>query len=133
MRWYELAHDFTLVTWQNLLTSNSKYLLGNFYSGKFVIFALILLSDNLQCLYQLAVAKCEYFNAGGSVKDRIALRMVEEAERKGILKPGCTLIEPTSGNTGTEETPILICIHKGIGYAYCLNNRRRFCYPFKRR
>ncbi|XP_043229370.1 cystathionine beta-synthase-like protein [Amphibalanus amphitrite] len=44
--------------------------------------------------------KCEYFNAGGSVKDRIALRMVEEAEKDGRLKPGGTLIEPTSGNTG---------------------------------
>ncbi len=46
------------------------------------------------------VAKCEFFNAGGSVKDRIALRMVEDAERDGILKPGDTIIEPTSGNTG---------------------------------
>ena len=46
------------------------------------------------------VAKCEYFNAGGSVKDRISLRMVEDAERAGIIKPGDTLIEPTSGNTG---------------------------------
>uniref|UniRef100_A0A914W537 Cystathionine beta-synthase n=1 Tax=Plectus sambesii TaxID=2011161 RepID=A0A914W537_9BILA len=45
-------------------------------------------------------AKCEYFNAGGSVKDRIGLRMVEEAERDGSLKPGMTIIEPTSGNTG---------------------------------
>ena len=45
-------------------------------------------------------AKCEYFNAGGSIKDRIALRMVELAEQDGILKPGMTLIEPTSGNTG---------------------------------
>ncbi|KAJ3368636.1 hypothetical protein GGF31_006195 [Allomyces arbusculus] len=44
--------------------------------------------------------KCEYFNAGGSVKDRIAKRMVEEAEKAGILKPGYTIIEPTSGNTG---------------------------------
>uniref|UniRef100_A0A673J8V0 Cystathionine beta-synthase n=1 Tax=Sinocyclocheilus rhinocerous TaxID=307959 RepID=A0A673J8V0_9TELE len=46
------------------------------------------------------LAKCEFFNAGGSVKDRISLRMVEDAEREGILKPGDTIIEPTSGNTG---------------------------------
>lgn len=46
------------------------------------------------------VAKCEFFNAGGSVKDRISLRMVEDAERAGLLKPGDTIIEPTSGNTG---------------------------------
>ncbi|TKS66995.1 Cystathionine beta-synthase [Collichthys lucidus] len=46
------------------------------------------------------LAKCEFFNAGGSVKDRIGLRMVEDAERAGILKPGDTIIEPTSGNTG---------------------------------
>ncbi|XP_063301678.1 cystathionine beta-synthase isoform X1 [Pelobates fuscus] len=46
------------------------------------------------------LAKCEFFNAGGSVKDRISLRMVQDAERDGILKPGDTIIEPTSGNTG---------------------------------
>ena len=46
------------------------------------------------------IAKVEFFNPGGSVKDRIALAMIEDAEQKGILKPGVTIIEPTSGNTG---------------------------------
>lgn len=52
---------------------------------------------HLQCEL---LAKCEFFNAGGSIKDRIAKRMVEDAERSGRIKPGDTLIEPTSGNTG---------------------------------
>ena len=46
------------------------------------------------------LAKLEYLNPAGSVKDRVALAMVEDAEKKGILKPGATIIEPTSGNTG---------------------------------
>ncbi|KAF9575738.1 hypothetical protein EC968_001929 [Mortierella alpina] len=54
-------------------------------------------AEGLQCEL---LAKCEFFNAGGSIKDRIARRMVEEAERDGRLKPGYTIIEPTSGNTG---------------------------------
>ncbi|XP_059087787.1 cystathionine beta-synthase-like isoform X1 [Tigriopus californicus] len=54
-------------------------------------------SEGIKCEL---LAKCEFFNAGGSVKDRIGLRMVEDAEKAGVIKPGYTIIEPTSGNTG---------------------------------
>lgn len=57
------------------------------------------------------LAKVEFFNPGGSVKDRIAVRMIEAAERRGDLKPGATLIEPTSGNTGVGLA--LVCAVKG--------------------
>lgn len=57
------------------------------------------------------LAKCEYLNPGGSVKDRIAISMVEDAERKGLLKPGFTVVEPTSGNTGIAVA--MACAVKG--------------------
>src|ERR1700752_5154803 len=61
---------------------------------------LVKLSAVTAGLAPLVLAKVEYFNPGGSVKDRIALRMVEAAEKSGALRPGGTIVEPTSGNTG---------------------------------
>ncbi len=65
--------------------------------GKTPLVKLNRVGSHLPCnLY----AKCEFFNPGGSIKDRIAINMVEQAEKEGRIKPGDTLIEPTSGNTG---------------------------------
>lgn len=61
---------------------------------------LVKLSSVTRGLAPLVLAKVEYFNPGGSVKDRIALRMIEAAEESGELRPGGTIVEPTSGNTG---------------------------------
>ena len=57
------------------------------------------------------IAKIEFFNPGGSAKDRVGLNMIEDAERRGILKPGGTIIEPTSGNTGVGLS--LVGAYKG--------------------
>lgn len=62
---------------------------------------LIKLNKVSQGLKPTILAKVEVFNPGGSIKDRPALKMIEEAEKSGLLKPGGTIIEPTSGNTGT--------------------------------
>ncbi|MEV3990268.1 cystathionine beta-synthase [Streptomyces sp. NPDC049837] len=61
---------------------------------------LVRLNSVTEGLKATVLAKVEYFNPGGSVKDRIALRMIEAAEESGALKPGGTIVEPTSGNTG---------------------------------
>lgn len=61
---------------------------------------LVEVSDKLNKGGAKVLVKVEFFNPGGSVKDRIALAMIEDAEKKGVLKPGGTIIEPTSGNTG---------------------------------
>jgi len=57
------------------------------------------------------LAKLEYYNPSGSVKDRIALAMIEDAENRGVIKPGDTIVEPTSGNTGTSLA--MVCALKG--------------------
>ena len=62
------------------------------------------------------LVKLEYFNPGGSVKDRIALEMIEDAERRGVLAPGATIIEPTSGNTGVG----LAWVGRAKGYTVIL-------------
>ncbi|VDL91583.1 unnamed protein product [Schistocephalus solidus] len=79
---------------QPLISSSILDLVGN--TG-LVKLNNIVNQDDIKCE---VLVKCEFLNPGGSVKDRIALRMVEEGERNGTFKPGDTLIEPTSGNTG---------------------------------
>jgi len=72
---------------------------------------LVRLNSLTEGLRTVVLAKVEYLNPGGSVKDRIAVRMVEAAERSGALRPGGTIVEPTSGNTGVGLA--LVAQHKG--------------------
>src|SRR5688572_3862071 len=59
-------------------------------------------------------AKCEFFNPGGSVKDRLAIAIIEDAERTGALQPGQTVVEATSGNTGIALA--MVCASKGYPF-----------------
>ena len=58
--------------------------------------------------------KIESFNPGGSVKDRLAIAMIDDAEKRGVLKPGQTVIEPTSGNTGIALA--MVCAARGYPF-----------------
>lgn len=78
--------------------------------GKTPLLELSRYSKSKGCLARV-IAKLEYFNPAGSVKDRVALNMVEQAEKDGLLSAGATIIEPTSGNTGVGLA--MVCAVKG--------------------
>ena len=67
---------------------------------------LIKLNSVTKGIKATVLAKVEYFNPGGSIKDRIAEKLIDAAEASGQLKPGGTIVEPTSGNTGIGLAPV---------------------------
>ncbi|XP_065206016.1 cystathionine beta-synthase-like protein [Planococcus citri] len=87
-------HSHVTPAKNNKILPNMLHAIGN---TPMVRLNKIPLEENVKCEM---VVKCEFMNPGGSVKDRIGHRMVEEAEKSNILKPGMTIIEPSSGNTG---------------------------------
>jgi len=87
--------------------------------GNTPLVKLNVLTSELPCL---VLAKYETFNPGNSVKDRMAVKMVEDAEKKGLLKPGGTIIEGTSGNTGMGLA--LVAIVKGYKCIFVINDKQ---------
>src|SRR2546422_2548788 len=77
------------------------------------------LTKDLQCEVYV---KLDYMNPGGSVKDRIGITMIDEAERKGLLKPGGTIIEGTSGNTGMGLA--LVCVVRGYKMVFTITDKQ---------
>ncbi|XP_014244944.2 cystathionine beta-synthase [Cimex lectularius] len=88
------SHRPTLSIDRNSILSDITQAVGN---SPLVRLNKIPQTEDIKCE---VLVKCEFLNPGGSVKDRIAVRMIEDAEEQGLLKPGMTIIEPTSGNTG---------------------------------
>ncbi|HET8590549.1 MAG TPA: pyridoxal-phosphate dependent enzyme, partial [Nakamurella sp.] len=72
-------------------------------------------------LQPLVLAKVEYLNPGGSVKDRIALKMITAAEQSGALRPGGTIVEPTSGNTGVGLA--LVAVQRGYRCVFTMPDK----------
>ncbi|CAH8465042.1 unnamed protein product [Schistosoma turkestanicum] len=87
----ESVHHHISISKRNKIVNNALELIGN---------TPLIRLDRIAKQENLELGKCEFLNIGGSVKDRIGKRMIEEAEREGKLKHGDTIIEPTSGNTG---------------------------------
>ena len=77
-------------------------------------------TEGLTCT---VAAKLEMLNPGGSVKDRPALAMIEQAEREGLLRPGGTIVEPTSGNTGVGLA--IVAAQRGYGCTFVVRSRVR--------